>query len=342
MIADWNYINDISDIVNLKELGYLNLGVNELYSDDIIYLSNLINLYYLELGTNYIDNIEPLSNLTNLSQFLGLDKNKISDISPLSALVNLTEIDLRDNLVSDLIPLKPLSSLEKIKLDRNHIIDVTSLEHLDSLEFASLLNQTGELDLKYAYNTTYKLKNPLQNSSGEELLSPDKISNNGSYSDEYIIWNRLEYPNTYSFTVEYDGVVNVRTAERPLDAKYSCLLIIPIKTIDIDGPEFNYNLSPSNWTSNNVTISIESFDVFSGVKKIILPNKNSIFSNKASYTVLDNGIYSFIFVDNADNISIAKIKVTNIDRNTPSVTIHKSIEADWSNADIFTTIEAHD
>lgn len=73
---------------------------------------HLSKLTFLALGQNQIDDISPLSKLTNLTD-LKLQGTQISDISALSSLTNLSFLNLDNNQISDIQPLVANSGLSK-------------------------------------------------------------------------------------------------------------------------------------------------------------------------------------------------------------------------------------
>lgn len=106
-------------------------------------------------------------------------------------------------------------------------------------------------------------------------------------------------------------------------------------------PAINYTLSPTGYTNSHVEISIYASDDF-GVKRIILPNGNSVFSNRVNFSVHSNGVYSFACEDINGNISLRKIIINNIDKKRPTVSISKNPSTEWTNTDVDISIKADD
>ena len=99
-------IKDISALKYFIHLEELKLGFNAVA--DLNPLSQLQNLTLLELySNNIVSDVSPLSGLTNLS-VLNLQYNRISDISPLAELKNLTVLLLKGNAITDYSPLKDI------------------------------------------------------------------------------------------------------------------------------------------------------------------------------------------------------------------------------------------
>ena len=67
-------------------------------------LLELIWLQQLDLSLNNIQDLTPLTKLTQLTA-LNLNGNQISDLTPLANLTQLTKLHLSENQISDLAPL---------------------------------------------------------------------------------------------------------------------------------------------------------------------------------------------------------------------------------------------
>lgn len=124
--------NRISDLAPLAGLNLDTLDLGDNWISNISPLSDLTNLTDLALDENRISEISPLSELTNL-RYLWLEFNQISDISPLSGLRRLLSVELHDNMISDLTPLAGLTNLILLRLWNNQITDLTPLFELPSL-----------------------------------------------------------------------------------------------------------------------------------------------------------------------------------------------------------------
>ncbi|MFS0821462.1 leucine-rich repeat domain-containing protein [Bacillus sp. 1P02SD] len=120
----------------------------ELYQSDLKMLYSLIaehrgitdlsglekagNLSFLDLSGNKIENLELLSNLTNLSN-LYLNSNNISDITPLSGLEKLRTLTLRGNKIEDISALKDLTALAELDFSNNEVEDISALSTLTNI-----------------------------------------------------------------------------------------------------------------------------------------------------------------------------------------------------------------
>ncbi len=126
-------------------------------------LENLPNLEQLDLSSSEIDNLAPLSKLTNLK--ILIVSQSTSDVSSLAGLTNLEELDLAGTQVSDLAPLKELKKLKFLYLqDLGKIDSLTPLTGLTNLEEIGLEGTPVDVD------EVEKLKNALPNC---EVLTDD-------------------------------------------------------------------------------------------------------------------------------------------------------------------------
>ncbi len=97
----------------LRSLSLISRGITDLQP-----LSNLTNLTELFLGGNQISDINPLSGLTNLKT-LNLSFNQISDVKPLASLTNLTELVLSANQIKDVSVFCKMPKLIQLYLFQN-------------------------------------------------------------------------------------------------------------------------------------------------------------------------------------------------------------------------------
>lgn len=105
--------------------------------------------------------------------------------------------------------------------------------------------------------------------------------------------------------------------------------------------ELNLEASITSPTNQDVTIRATASGSI-GVKYIMLPNDVKIYSNTANYTISSNGLYSFLLIDNDDNIISSSIHITNIDKDSPTLEITKNPDIGWSNTDVDISIKAKD
>uniref|UniRef100_UPI0021AB62B0 leucine-rich repeat domain-containing protein n=1 Tax=Listeria farberi TaxID=2713500 RepID=UPI0021AB62B0 len=214
-------ISDLSPLSGLISLVDLHLSVNQI--TDISALSDLTNLRSLDMDHNQIIDLSSLSNLTNLKR-LSLVNNQISSITPLSGLINLTDLEIRINQVKDVSPLSSLANLEMLYVNSNQISDISSLKNLKNLVLFSAQSQTI-VNKPVSYQKNLVLLNNIIDRTGT-LVSPNGISDNGSYTSPDIIWNLPDYKKQVSYTFSigdvespFSGTVIQSLTEAPVSYK---------------------------------------------------------------------------------------------------------------------------
>ncbi|EJS6044754.1 InlB B-repeat-containing protein, partial [Listeria monocytogenes] len=216
-----NQITDISGLSNLTNLQMVYMHQNKII--DVSPLSNLTNLESLYLSLNQINNIDSLSRLTNLNTLRMID-NQINDIGSLAGLTNLTELDIRGNQIKDVSPLSSLTNLESLLLSSNQISDISSLKNLKNLFRLMAANQTI-VNKPVNYQKNLGLLNNIIDRTGT-LVSPNGISDNGSYTSPDIIWDLPDYKKQVSYTFDnndmdfsFSGTVIQSLTEAPVSYK---------------------------------------------------------------------------------------------------------------------------
>ena len=132
-----NHIRQPLDLSRLKNLVDINLGQNKL--EELIFYTEG-HIKYLFIHDNNIKDIQMIKNLRYL-QTLDISKNPIEDLSPLSQLSQL--LDLRINFVrpqgiSSFDFIEPLQNLRRLELAGNGIEDVSSLSKMEFLHLLTL------------------------------------------------------------------------------------------------------------------------------------------------------------------------------------------------------------
>jgi len=100
-------------------------------------LAKLSHLRTLNIRRNEIKNLQPLQNLTGLTELIA-ESNHIEDLSALLSLTALQSLDLYDNQVVDISPLQSLANLTRLDLSQNKIHDITPLLSLNKLVFLDI------------------------------------------------------------------------------------------------------------------------------------------------------------------------------------------------------------
>ena len=129
-----------------------------------------------------------------------------------------------------------------------------------------------------------------------------------------------------SFTVTTNGTYTFYVKDK---AGNESVKTITILNIDKTAPVIALSQNPTAWTNGNVTISATITETGSGVhtKKWAAGNQSaSYFAHNGttittnSFIATANGTYTFYVKDNAGNITIKTINISNIDRIVPTIT----------------------
>ncbi|EAD9035941.1 LPXTG cell wall anchor domain-containing protein [Listeria monocytogenes] len=234
MLVGANKIHDYRPLSGLSKLQEMDLSDNEI--SDISSLSKLTSLTRLNLYNNQISDIDALSELTNL-QSLWIGINQISNINVLSNLTNLTQTNLDDNQISDINPLSGLKKLTFLRAARNHISDISVLEGLTNLSDFYMADQKINNEA-VNYETKLHIQNKIKDNTGA-LISPQTISDSGSYTNPTINWNLPDYQNQVSYT--FNQWVTFSNAMGPFSGKVTQPLketpLVYNVFFDIDGVE---------------------------------------------------------------------------------------------------------
>lgn len=115
-------------------------------------LHQIVNLTRLDLrGNSYLQNIQPLSKLTNLN-YLSLANTEIDDINPLINLSELQEIDLSNTRISNITPLQNILGLEALNIENTRVEKLGALDAMTRLKLVradgSRINTTELIQFK--------------------------------------------------------------------------------------------------------------------------------------------------------------------------------------------------
>ncbi len=158
-------------------------SLDELYLEDIENLTGLeyaINLKRLDVSSDKLEDLKPISGLTNLEAIsIGStsdqDKHtKVKDLSPLSGLTNLETITVVNGEVKDLTPISGLTNLKTLVVQDNQIEDLSpisglNLEYLNiggnKIESIEPINGMTNLKMLYAWDNNISELGDLSNLS---------------------------------------------------------------------------------------------------------------------------------------------------------------------------------
>ncbi|EAG1722558.1 leucine-rich repeat domain-containing protein [Listeria monocytogenes] len=221
-----NQISDLSSLSNATNLWALSINNNQI--SDLTPISRLTNLEVLHLNNNQVSNLTPISDFTNLA-ILYLDNNQVSDLTPISGFTNLSILHLNNNQISNIGVLSDFTSLSEILLDNNQISDLSALKDI-SMPMMGVSMKNQQVNNKPVdYQTNMFLPNTVRDNTNT-LVTPETISDNGSYSSSNITWDLPEYKNQVSYTFNqqvnigyqmatFSGTVNQPLTKAPLDYK---------------------------------------------------------------------------------------------------------------------------
>jgi hypothetical protein len=130
-----------------------------------------------------------------------------------------------------------------------------------------------------------------------------------------------------------DNIIDTRNEKTEIPITTNEKYYIHIKAIDKEGnvsdvthipfqdsiaPTLNVTHHPTEWTNSSVVISVEASDDGLGIKRIQLPDGTWVNGDKATYTVHQNGTYTFVAEDLVGNRTSKSITITNIDKTAPT------------------------
>ncbi len=109
-------------------------------------IKNITSIEALDLSNNrYIQNIEPLSQLTGLKS-LNLSKTNIGDLNPIRNLTELVELDLSKTRIQDLSWLKYSDKLARLNISHTAVSDLSVIQKMPKLQYLDV-SATNVTDL---------------------------------------------------------------------------------------------------------------------------------------------------------------------------------------------------
>jgi len=107
--------------------------------DDLSFIEYMPRLECLEVPVNFIDDISPLSNCTELKMLNLCCSDKLEDISPLKSCTQLQELRIASSKVSDISALAELKELRALNLSYTEVDDLTALHELELLDTLAVM-----------------------------------------------------------------------------------------------------------------------------------------------------------------------------------------------------------
>lgn len=102
---------------------------------------------------------------------------------------------------------------------------------------------------------------------------------------------------------------------------------------DVTAPTGTHSINPTNWTNGDVTITLNTTDDMSGVKRIKKPDGSYTYSVSTIYVVPANGSYTFVLEDNVGNTRNYTVTINNIDKTAPTGSLSHN-PTQWVNTDV--------
>lgn len=134
---------------------------------------------------------------------------------------------------------------------------------------------------------------------------------------------------TYQFTI-FDNAGNSQVITRV------------VTNIERTKPTATISQSPTNWTNGNVVLTLNASDTGgSGVYRVKDPAGNFTTGALDTYTVTQNGTYTFTVYDHAGNSTVVSHVVSNIDKTNPVGTVSGNPTA-WTANNVTLTLKATD
>ena len=291
---------------------------------DITGIEKFVNLKYLHLDHNQISKISAISRLTKLT-YLDLGGNQIKEISAISGLTNLKGLYLEGNQISDISEISGLTNLTELYLKENQIREISAISGLTKLTKLYLYNQTIEKTVG---------KDGMQEIELPQIIRAAKDSNSKIYTEkDYILTNCTLSSDGTKIIVDTD---NVEEASIKINGGKADGTICMFK-VDTIPPEIEVKNSITTPTNQNVTVTITANEKIQEVEGWTLSDGKTILTKE--YT--ENGEETVEVKDLAGNKTIANVKVDNIDKVSPTVTVKNSITTP-TNQNVTVTITANE
>lgn len=264
--------NEISSTLHLttpaSAITTLDLRGNHITELDIENQPKLTNLYIneLEVQSLTLKNLESLDSIGRVAAAITIDWGELESIT-LSNLPKITRVDISGNyLDSDTINIENLSAVTSMDFSSNELTKLPQLNNLpvltslnvrnnkiDKLETAKLANLSSLKTINAekqsitlpktiaAKNLT--ISNKIENLAGK-IVTPKTISNNGTYSNQNIIWSRENLTDLSKVSYTFDEVINSST----ITGKYTGTVNQPVevKALPVITADKNISYNPVN------------------------------------------------------------------------------------------------
>lgn len=174
--------------------------------------------------------------------------------------------------------------------------------------------------------------------SGDVELTVSGIADIGGSGFKHIVLpNGVIVQSTNSvYTVTENGSYEFRLVD---NAGNVTVRTVTVSNIDKTAPTGNFNTVSSNWTNQNVILSVSSVtDVGSGLKHIVLPDGSKVLTPNATFEATENGTYTFKLVDMVGNETIHHFTISKMDKTAPTGTVVKT-PSDFTTGNVLLTLK---
>lgn len=224
--------------------------------------------------------------------------------------------------------------------------------HVKSLDLAG--NDSFESSSVFRVDNTSPVLN-LSTSAGSEWTDTEVIISAQAQKDSGSALRYLKLPDendskiladgsnllNHDFTASQNGSYIFEAVD---DAFNITSKSIVISNIDREAPEVKLLTDTSEWTANNVTVTVEADDNLSvqtdstghvtaysgsGIKYIKYPGKDWAETTGGSFEISTNGDYEVRVKDGVGNETVKTISIKNIDKTAPKVSADLS-HSDWT------------
>lgn len=224
------------------------------------------------------------------------------------------------------------------------IIDINDLINAENQEISFEIEYLIPSD--YSHELKLCGQSSISPSMGEcfsiEMDLTYEIIDDSDFSIKSIILpNGIEVNDVKSYTdiITEEGIYNLKY--KVLDNRGKITEKTITVMIDKTDPILNLDYNKTEHVSSSIPILITASDKDSGIKRIQLPDSNYVNAIKVTYSVSENGEYTFRAEDIAGNIVTKTINITNIDKDVTGISITKTPEF-MTNKDVIITLVVND
>lgn len=327
-----NEIESISILSKLNTLKELRLRDNRI--SEITELKDLTKIGVLDLSINRISNIEPLQKLINLNK-LYLDNNQLTNIDVVTNFNNLSVLAITSNKINDLNSIKYKTMIKELYASDNRISDISAI---DTPSHNSLVIGDGRLELN-RQKITYRLSNE-ENSMENVIIALPQI------------FTAAQNPNSMVYTNEDMSIQNGELIDSDNNNVFDSIKVKPTE-LNGDNVAVIINGGKSKGTTFTIgqppiptlTYTPEKGEskISGNVKVTLTFNREdvSILNNdgKNTYTFMDNGEFTFEYVDEEGFDGTATASVDWLDNNGPIANVQYVPDEDNNTVTVIITTD---